>query len=108
MFLPVMLLYSSEIRMYSWAGVFVTLTGIYTYRIVSKESNKKNWILFAIFSLLSAYTHYFAMMTIGIINLMLFAYTIKNKKYIKEFLITGITQIILFIPRSNSISKTST
>lgn len=107
MFLPVMLLYSSEIRMYSWAGVFVTLTGIYAYRIVRKESNKKNWILFAIFSLLSAYTHYFAMMTIGIINLMLFAYTIKNKKYIKEFLITGISQIVLFIPRTNSISKTS-
>ena len=75
MFLPVMLLYSSEIRMYSWAAVLVTLTGIYAYRIVRKESNKKNWILFAIFSLLSAYTHYFAMMAIGIINLMLFAYT---------------------------------
>lgn len=107
MFLPVMLLYSSEIRMYSWAAVLVTLTGIYAYRIVKKESNKKNWILFAIFSLLSAYTHYFAMMAIGIINLMLFAYTIKNKKYIKEFLITGISQIVLFIPRINSIFKTS-
>ena len=61
-----------------------------------------------VFSLLSAYTHYFAMMAIGIINLMLFAYTIKNKKYIKEFLITGISQIVLFIPRINSIFKTST
>lgn len=107
MFLPVMLLYSSEIRMYSWAAVLVTLTGIYAYRIIKKESNKKNWILFALFSLLSAYTHYFAMMAIGIINLMLFAYTIKNKKYIKEFLITGISQIVLFIPRINSVFKTS-
>lgn len=105
MFLPVTLLYSSEIRMYSWAAVLVTLTGIYAYRIIRKESNIKNWILFGLFSLLSAYTHYFAMMAIGIINIMLFAYTIKNKKYIKEFLITGISQIVLFIPRIDSILK---
>ena len=108
MFLPVTLLYSSEIRMYSWAAVLVTLTGIYAYRIIRKESNIKNWILFGLFSLLSAYTHYFAMMAIGIINIMLFAYTIKNKKYIKEFLITGISQIVLFIPRIDSIFKAST
>lgn len=107
MFLPVTLLYSSEIRMYSWAAVLVTLTGIYAYRIIRKESNIKNWILFGLFSLLSAYTHYFAMMAIGIINIMLFAYTIKNKKYIKEFLITGISQIELFIPRIDSIFKAS-
>ena len=108
MFLPVTLLYSSEIRMYSWAAVLVTLTGIYAYRIIRKESNIKNWILFGLFSLLSAYTHYFAMMAIGIINIMLFAYTIKNKKYIKEFLITGISQIVSFIPRIDSIFKAST
>lgn len=47
------------------------------------------------------------MMAIGIINIMLFAYTIKNKKYIKEFLITGISQIVLFIPRIDSIFKAS-
>ncbi len=41
MFLPVTLLYSSEIRMYSWAAVLVTLTGIYAYRIIRKESNIK-------------------------------------------------------------------
>lgn len=98
MFTPIMLIYSSEIRMYSWAAVFVTLTGIYAYRIVSKEKSIKNWIIFATFSLLSAYTHYFAMIAIGIINLMLFIWCIKNKKYIREFIIAGVCQIGLFIP----------
>ena len=98
MFTPIMLIYSGEIRMYSWAAVFVTLTGIYAYRIATKDKNIKNWILFGVFSLLSAYTHYFAMIAIGIINIVLFVWCIKNKKYVKEFLITGFSQVALFIP----------
>lgn len=98
--LPVTLAYSNEIRMYSWSAVFVLLTGIYAYRI-SKENSKQNWILFSIFSLCSAYIHYFATISIGIINLILFIYVIKNrktKKLILYWLISAITQIVLFIP----------
>ena len=99
-FLPVTLVYSNEIRMYSWAAVFVLLTGIYAYRI-TKDNRPKNWILFSVFSLFSAYTHYFATITIGLINLILMIYVIKNRqkdKVLTRWIISAVTQIILFIP----------
>lgn len=97
-FLPVTLLYANEIRMYSWVAVFVTLTGIYAFR-VWKNNNKKDWILFAIFSLASAYSHYYGMMTIGIINIILMVIVLKNReKYLKNWIKTAIGEIVFFIP----------
>lgn len=99
-FLPITLAYSNEIRMYSWAAVFVLLTGIYAYRI-TKESSAKNWILFSMFSLFSAYTHYFATIAIGLINLILFIYVIMHRqqeKIIVKWITSAVVQIILFIP----------
>ncbi len=99
-FLPVTLLYSNEIRMYSWAAVFVLLTGVYACRI-TKQGKTKDWVLFSIFSLFSAYTHYFSMMSIGLINLILFIYVIRNReknKNIIKWVASAATQIILFIP----------
>lgn len=43
MFLPAMLNYALEIRMYSWTIVFVTLMAIYLYRFI-KQQNIKNLI----------------------------------------------------------------
>lgn len=103
-FLPIASVYSGEIRMYTWKMLFVTIMAIYAYRIY-KKSSTKNWIIFAIFSLASAYTHYYALATAGIINLLLFIYLLKNaikqKSYTKElksFTISAIVQIILYIP----------
>lgn len=97
-FLPVTLLYSNEIRMYSWAAVFVLLTAVYAYRI-TKENKAIHWILFCLFSILSAYTHYFAMMAIGLINIVLFIYMLKNRKiFLNKWLAAAVSQIILFIP----------
>lgn len=100
-FLPVIPTYAAEIRMYSWAAVFVTLTGIYAYRLI-KNSSIKNWILFGIFSLCSLYTHYYGLMAAGLINVLLFIYFIKRKqirlKYLKPFLITGFLQFLAYIP----------
>ena len=103
-FLPIASVYSGEIRMNTWGMLFVTIMAIYAYRIY-KKSSTKNWIIFAIFSLASAYTHYYALATAGIINLVLFIYLLKNaikqKSYTKElksFTISAIVQIILYIP----------
>ena len=110
-FLPVTTVYAGEIRMYTWAMLFVTAMAIYAYRIC-KESTTKNWIIFAILSLASAYTHYYALVTAGIINLILFIQLIyksikshkenkENKIYSKElkfFTISAISQILLYLP----------
>ena len=106
-FLPVNLIYAGEIRMYSLAMLLVTLMAIYAYRICKNvdSPNLKNWILFAIFSLSSAYTHYYALMTAGIINIYLLIYliskSVKEKKFNKNligFIISGLLQVFLYSP----------
>lgn len=106
-FLPVEVVYSGEIRMYSLVMLLVTLTAFYAYRIYKNKDtiNKKNWILFAIFSLMCAYTHYYGLITIGIINIFLMIVFIKKsireKKFnenLKAFLISGIVQFALYMP----------
>lgn len=102
MFLPVMLNYALEIRMYSWTIVFVTLMAIYANRFL-KEKSTKNLLLFGLFSILSCYMHYYALVCAGFINLGLIIYMIKNrkeldKKIIKQFVLVEIAQIILYIP----------
>lgn len=107
-FLPVNVIYATEIRMYTWAMLFVTVMAIYAYRIL-KNGSIKNWVIFAIFSLLSAYTHYYGLMTAGIINALLFIYFIvkaikereDKKQYIYnliKFTVQAIIQIALYVP----------
>ena len=69
---PLNLVYSGEIRMYTWAMLFVAIMAIYAYRIFKGKRTIKNWIIFGIFSLASAYTHYYGLMTAGVINILLF------------------------------------
>lgn len=122
-FLPVICIYSQEIRMYSLAYLLVTIMAIYAYRFYKSVKDKnamknqnKNLIIFAIFSILSCYTHYYALATAGLINLILFIVLIKNvvkarkqkdldiedkketAKPLKKFIIAAIIQVILYIP----------
>lgn len=98
-FLPIMCIYANQIRMYSWTMIFVTLAFIYAYRIL-KKSTKINWCLFGLFSLASAYTHYYGLLAVGIINVVLFVYLCKEKQInnIKLFLIAASIQILLYVP----------
>lgn len=101
-FFPIMARYACEIRMYSWAMLFVTVTAIYAYRLYKNKYSTKNLIIFGIFSLASAYTHYYGLMAAGLINLALFVYLIKNFKEKKaefiKFMICAVIQVVLYIP----------
>lgn len=102
LFLPIIAAYSSEIRMYTWVMLFVTITEIYANRIYKNELSIKNWVIFALFSLLSAYTHYYGLMFAGIINVILFIYLLKNRKGknkdLKIFIIQAIVECLLYVP----------
>ncbi len=101
-FLPAICIYAVEIRMYALALYLATILGIYAYRIVTKEFSKKNWIIFAISSLCLAYTHYYGLITAGIVNLVLFIYILikkkEDKRYIKSFIIQAIIEVVLYLP----------
>lgn len=112
LFMPVNLAYAGEIRMYTVAMLFVTVMAIYAYRIYKSGISTKNWIIFSIFSLLSAYTHYYALAVAFIINIALFVYflvnCIKQKNYevkyskypanLKRSIVSAIFQIIFYLP----------
>lgn len=106
-FLPIMCTYATEIRMYSWSAVFVTLMAIYAYRFYkdvkeNEKFNKKNLCLFGIFSICSCYIHYYALVTAGLINLLLLIFVIKEvkktSKPLKAFFMVALVQIVLYIP----------
>ncbi len=101
-FLPVMLNYAIEIRMYSWTIVSVTLMAIYLYRFI-KDKTFKNILLFGIFSIISCYMHYYALLAAGIMNLGLIIYVIRkreeiDKSIIKKFIIIEVAQVLLYLP----------
>ena len=75
-FLPLNVIYAGQVRMYPLAMLLVTLTAIYAYRIFAakEKCNIKNWILFGVFSLAAAYTHYYALAAAVVINALLFIY----------------------------------
>ena len=102
LFLQIIAAYSSEIRMYTWVMLFVTITAIYANRIYKNELSIKNWVIFALFSLLSAYTHYYGLMFAGIINVILFIYLLKNRKGknkdLKIFIIQAVVECLLYVP----------
>lgn len=113
-FLPVNVIYAGEIRMYSLAMLFVTLMSIYAYKICKNKEQKhiKNWILFAVFSLSSAYTHYYGLMAAGLENIIVFIFFIlqakKEKKFIynlKIFIVSAVMQILLYLPWVISLLK---
>lgn len=99
--LPCTYVYSLQIRMYTVTPLLVTLAGIYGYRLVKeiKDGNKpsvKNIILFVLTSVTGAYCHWYGLVCVGIINLiMLFAIMKDN---IKLWLCMGIAQTVLYIP----------
>ena len=97
-FSTMMLKYSLEIRMYTWAAYFVSLAVIYAFRSYNEPDNKKSRLLFILFSVLSAYTHYFGLFTVAILNLVMLYATNKEKRSMKTWLINAAWQIGCYIP----------
>lgn len=102
---PACIVYAGELRMYTWAMLFVSIMALYCFRIVKYNYSIKNWIIFSVFSLLSAYTHYYALLIAGIINIGLFVFFIVNKhknkeyeKYIRTSIVSAIVQVLLYLP----------
>ncbi|MDR1701409.1 MAG: glycosyltransferase family 39 protein [Sporomusaceae bacterium] len=95
-FLPVMLEYSVEARMYSWAIFFTTAAGIYAY-FAACRNRQKDYLWLVFFSLCAAYTHYYALLGVIFLNLIFFAASFK-KGYLKQGLLVLALEIILYLP----------
>ena len=100
-FLPVICIYSAEIRMYSLAILLVSILAIYAHRLIKQENDTlKNWFIFGITSLMCIYTHYYGLMAAGIINVVLLGILIKQKRNKSAIKLTvmGVVQLVAYIP----------
>ena len=95
---PFALQYSCEIRMYTWAALFVFFCGIYAVRAV-EERGFRNWALLTFFGLCAAYTHYFALVSVGMIYLLLLVAVCKKKDGMgKAWILCAVISVVIYIP----------
>lgn len=94
---PNMLHITLELRMYSLAALFVTLSFFNFTSIILEGTTKKNLVFFILTSLLGAYTHYFALISVAILYGYLFIFLISKKNILPCIKITIFT-IIGYLP----------
>ncbi len=96
---PFMLQKSTEIRMYLWATAFTLLSGVFCYLLLTAPT-RKNWTFFTLFSLLSAYTHYYAVLTMVFLYLGILFYQLgtRNTKQLKNWLICSAVTVLAYFP----------
>lgn len=90
--------YSIEIRMYSWALFFVSVSFLSAYYAV--KTDKNSWYAgFTFFMLATFYTHYYAGITVGIGYLFLALFTlVYNKKRILTLVFIFLITTLLYLP----------
>lgn len=59
--------YNLEIRMYSLLFLFLLVCAYCSYQILKDGSKTAPWIILTVFGILSAYTHYYGLMTCGLL-----------------------------------------
>lgn len=105
--IPYIALMAVEIRMYAWAMFTVMLCYIYALRIVRMVKDKSTipihwWIVFVLSSLASAYLHYFAAISVFLINVFVLIYLFKFRKEEKNnlvyFLISAVLELLAYAP----------
>lgn len=85
-------------RMYPLGMLFLLLAFLYACDILREPSLKK-WLLLAFFSLCGAYTHYFVAVGLVVLYVILFIhFLMKNREELKNWLISTVVGIVLYIP----------
>lgn len=94
----VALKYNVELRMYSWAEFFVIGCVFSVYRILQRQE-KKDWIMFVFCGLCAAYTHYYSLISVAIVYVVLYAILIyKNRKNVLCCLTSGAITSFIYFP----------
>ena len=81
------------------ASMFVVWSGIVTLQLL-RDENKRDWIRFVVSSLLAAYTHYYALLTVAFLYAgILFWFLIKrNKKGICRWFLYSAITVVGYLP----------
>ena len=86
--------------MYVWCQLFILLTFLMFYKLyLLKGEGTKYYILVSVFSLAAAYSHYFALPTIGLMYFVFFVYALKvNAKKVWKIIASGGSVLLLLLP----------
>lgn len=90
--------FNIEVRMYSMAALFTFIAFIGLYQILLDSTKRRGYLILIVFSLLAAYTHYFAMMGVALFYFALFILVVLKRLKVKQLLITYITTVIGYLP----------
>lgn len=97
LFCPAAPFFVNEIRMYAWALLFTTLAAFYAWQWRTHEQPRYA-ILFVLFTILGAYTHYYALLTGIAINLLLLYHGARQHKNWKAVLLPAAVQVLGYLP----------
>lgn len=90
-----------EIRMYSWAALFIYIAFLCAVNIIKSSAGKKFWYILSISSLAASYCHYFACIAaffvyVGLLVFILFSEDRAGR--LKKFFCSGISVFIGYLP----------
>ena len=95
--LPAAMRYGSQLRMYSWAMLFVGMAALSAWR-AHRSGSPRDFAALAVFALLAGYTHYFALLAVGVIELMLLLSLRRRRRGRRAFFVAAAVQVIFYLP----------
>ena len=97
-FTPIMLIMAHEVDRYTLLMFATTASALYGY-LAARDNKTADWCLFGLFTLAAAYLHYFGLMVVSLINLILLGWIlIKKRGRKKGYIVTAVTILILYLP----------
>lgn len=98
-FCPVAFSMNVEIRMYSWALLFVTLSGLCAYALWKNPSSKIALLVFILSGVCAAYTHYYCVVSECFIYLFLIVALLKKSLHNwKQCAVFCLATVLLYAP----------
>lgn len=96
--IPCSMEFAVQLRMYTMAILFVTMSGVYAYCIFI-EGRIRNYVLFVATAVLAAYTHYFALASVMVIYGLLFiVIMVADKRKLKAWFFSVLAALLLYMP----------
>lgn len=97
--MPNLFHYGSETRMYSWSLAFVMAAFFHLYHILKNIKDIPSWVAFSVYTLLAAYTQYFAFLSVFFLWFGLFLWMlIKHRKEWRYFVVAAVITVVLYLP----------
>ncbi|MCD8297590.1 MAG: hypothetical protein LUC88_08455 [Prevotella sp.] len=91
--------YGIEMRMYSWALLFVTATFLYARNAMLGRDGWSTWIIITFFSVCAAYTHYYGLISAAVIWLVLLVwFFLHDRRILLKWGVCAAVAVLAYLP----------